>query len=300
MTTCATWNTHFEDHPSGVYAIVFTSQWPEMYEQRPGSLFSPTTCTLVVGPTEAVLVDAQYLNEDIDQLTDVIADTGRRLTQIYVTHGHPDHYFGIGPLRRRFPQARAVALPSVVDDIRDGYNALSRKPWDAWFGDRIVQDPGPLPDVLEGTTLSVDGYELRAIEVGQSDIKPTSVVHVPVIDTVIAGDVIYNEIHQMLGLSGPGAWHEWSANVDRVAALNPIMIAAGHKKPDSDDRAVAQMIEGTRGYIADFHQAAHEATSATELIDVMLAKHGSRGNLWTLEFSAHSWFARRENQRPAP
>jgi hypothetical protein len=88
--------------------------------------------------------------------------------------------------------------------------------------------------------------------------------------------------------------------VDRVAALNPTVIVAGHKKPDSEDRAVARMIEGTRGYIADFHQAAHEATSATELIDVMLAQHGSRGNPWTLESSAHAWFARWENQRPAP
>src|SRR2546427_8327129 len=38
---------------------------------------------------------------------------------IYITHGHGDHWFGIGTLLERFPNAGAVATPNVVKVMRD-------------------------------------------------------------------------------------------------------------------------------------------------------------------------------------
>lgn len=58
--------------------------------------FSPVSSTLFVGKKEAVLVDAQYYAEDVVALGDVIEKSGKRLTTIYITHGHSDHYFGAG------------------------------------------------------------------------------------------------------------------------------------------------------------------------------------------------------------
>ena len=46
-----------------------------------------------------------------------VAASGKNLTTIYITHGHGDHWFGIGPLER-FPNARAVATPDVVRVMR--------------------------------------------------------------------------------------------------------------------------------------------------------------------------------------
>ena len=53
------------------------------------------TSTLVYGPTEAILVDAQFRNSDADQLAARIRSVapGRTLKAIVVTHAHPDHYF---------------------------------------------------------------------------------------------------------------------------------------------------------------------------------------------------------------
>ena len=36
-----------------------------------------------------------------------------------MTHGHADHYLGIGTLLERFPGARALATPGVVEYIKD-------------------------------------------------------------------------------------------------------------------------------------------------------------------------------------
>jgi glyoxylase-like metal-dependent hydrolase (beta-lactamase superfamily II) len=51
-------------------------------------------------------------------LADWLAASGKNLTTVYVTHGHGDHWFGLGLIRERFPNVRAVARPEVVDYMR--------------------------------------------------------------------------------------------------------------------------------------------------------------------------------------
>ena len=114
---------------------VYTSP---MRDISTGGQFSPTTSTLLTGPTEAVLVDAQYMEGDVAELARRIESSGRTLTTIYITHAHADHYFGLEWLLDRFPTARAVALPAVVADrIEGGRHHLRRE---RARGYRIDQD----------------------------------------------------------------------------------------------------------------------------------------------------------------
>lgn len=64
---------------------VYTSP---MRDISTGGQFSPTTSTLLTGPTEAVLVDAQYMEGDVAELARRIESSGRTLTTIYITHAH--------------------------------------------------------------------------------------------------------------------------------------------------------------------------------------------------------------------
>lgn len=278
-------------------ATVYTGRWPNVpavdVPGIPKGRFSPTTSTIISGATEAVLVDAQYLKDDVRDLGDLIERTGKKLTTIYITHGHADHYLGCGPLLERFPDARSVALPTVVDDMKQSMED-QHELWATLFGDACVKGR-PVPESLgENRTLYVDGFPLHVIEVKQADINPTSIVHVPAIDLVVAGDAIYNEIHQMLGVSTPAQWQDWLGTVGIVEKLNPRMIVAGHRRPDSDDYAVESMISQTRSYIQDFAAAYKVATCADDLINAMTAKYPSHGNLWTLEFSAMNVIANRD------
>jgi glyoxylase-like metal-dependent hydrolase (beta-lactamase superfamily II) len=250
--------------------------------------FSPTSSTLIMGETDAVLVDAQHIRSDVHALGDMIAQTGKRLTTIYITHGHADHWYGIGQLVRRFPSARAVTTAGVIEYIEKN-RADAAERWREMFADRVVE-ADVIPGLIEGP-IDLEGHKLHPIEVGQADIAPSTLLHVPSIGLVVPGDAVYNKIHMMLGLHEE--WGRWLESIDKIEKLAPVMLVAGHKRPEASDLEVARIIDESRSYIRVFANAAKKVVNADDLIQEVSAKYRDFGNLWTLQFSARSYFARR-------
>jgi glyoxylase-like metal-dependent hydrolase (beta-lactamase superfamily II) len=277
-------------HDVPLRATVFVGHWPAIPAQESAEVllgtFSPATATLISGPTEIVLIDALHLKAEVQELGDLIERTGKRLTTIYLTHDYADHYLGIGPLLERFPGAKAVTLPHILESMRTTWDAQKAQ-WKLMFGDKTVPH-GPMPEALEGTTLYVDGSPVNVIPVKQADIHPTSIVHVPAIDVVVAGDAIYNEVFPMLALSTPDEWKDWLDTLQVIEDLAPRMVVAGHRRPDGDDHAVAAMISQTRSFIHDFGAASEVAKDTGELFGMMKAKYPHHANDWSLLVSAHA------------
>jgi glyoxylase-like metal-dependent hydrolase (beta-lactamase superfamily II) len=261
------------------------------FEQGAGT-FAATTSTLVSGASEAVLIDAQHIRTDVTALAEFVSRTGKKLTTIYITHGHADHWYGAGDLLATFPDARVVATAPVVEYINQSADTETQQ-WAAMFGERVAK-PTVRPEVLGGLTLELEGHEMNVVEVGQGDIRPSTVLHIPDLDAVVAGDVVYNQIHAMLGLSGPSGWERWLQSLDAIEKLSPKMIVAGHRKPESSDHEASRMLDETRSYINDFADGAQRLDGATELVESMKSKYPDFGNRWTLHFSAQSWFSRRQ------
>jgi glyoxylase-like metal-dependent hydrolase (beta-lactamase superfamily II) len=82
--------------------------------------WGPATSTLIFGARDAVLVDALMTVREATALADWIELHDRRLTTIYITHGHGDHHSGLSVVLARFPDARAVATPGTVEQMRNG------------------------------------------------------------------------------------------------------------------------------------------------------------------------------------
>lgn len=278
------------DAGSGLQSQVFTGPYVPFEAMR--GTFSPTTATLIFGSQEAVLIDAEHIRSDVAALGDLIEQAGRRLTTIYVTHGHADHWYGAGALARRFPTADVVATRPVVDYIGQTSH-LAAKQWSSMFGERVVS-PTVMPRALDATPLDLEGNEIRIVEVGQGDIAPSTVVHIPAIDMVVAGDVVYNEVHVMLAFAGRDHWRSWMDSLDVIEALHPKMIVAGHKRPGVSDRDVARMLDQTRSYIRDFADLADTMDNSRELVKRMKEYYPGFGNEWTLRYSARAWFTRRD------
>src|SRR6476660_5362688 len=102
--------------------------------------FQAMTSTLIYAKQDAVLVDAFMTVKQADALADWVVASGKNLTTIYITHGHGDHWFGIGALLERFPNARAVATPDVVRVMHQQSSPeFIDRFWKAGF-------PGQIPD----------------------------------------------------------------------------------------------------------------------------------------------------------
>ena len=69
-------------------------------------------------PSWSPPVDALLTADQAERLGEWIAASGKRLTAIYLTRGHGDHFLGLPILLRRFPQARAIATRGTVDLMR--------------------------------------------------------------------------------------------------------------------------------------------------------------------------------------
>jgi glyoxylase-like metal-dependent hydrolase (beta-lactamase superfamily II) len=264
-------------------------------QESVGGWFSPTTSTLLTGPTEAALVDTQYLKHDVDAVIRRIEASGRTLTTIFVTHAHADHYFGTETLLKRFPGARAVALPSVVAEIR-ATNEAQRTQWRAWFGQRTV-DNTVIPEPLDGDTIRVDHEELKVIEIGQADTAPTAIVWVPSLRAVVAGDAIYNGVNPFLAATGPDEWPKWIESVDAIAALQPRIVVAGHKNPEAADDDLDATITYTRDYLHAFIDELRVSSDSRDLVSRMRSRFPDKINPSALVLSAvTAWKKEKKNR----
>jgi glyoxylase-like metal-dependent hydrolase (beta-lactamase superfamily II) len=73
---------------------------------------------LVLGKTEAVLVDGQLYKVDAEKVVSMIQASGKALKTVFLTHAHPDHYMGFAVIRDAFPAASFVTTAAVLADFR--------------------------------------------------------------------------------------------------------------------------------------------------------------------------------------
>ena len=125
------------------------------------------------------------------------------------------------------------------------------------------------PEPYEHDTFTLEGHELRIIEEGRTDSPDSTSLYVPSIGLIVAGDVVYNQCHMYVGDTTPESRKNWIADLDRLAALNPTMVVAGHKKPGAPDSPSA--IQDTKRYLLDFDRLQQTAASDEELFSQMTA-----------------------------
>ena len=248
--------------------------------------WSPISATLISGERDAVLVDAMLTAGQATDLTEWVAAHGKNLTAIYITHGHGDHWFGVGAVLDRFPTARAVALPAVIQQMRAGSAPeLVESFWKPRFDGKLPQNL-VLAEPLEDHRIMLEGHELIAVELGHTDTNQTTCLHVPEVGLVVAGDSAYNDVHLYLAESDQQGRREWIAALDTIESLRPQAVIAGHQRVGRHDGP--EIIEETRQYIRDFDHIAETTSTARELYDQVLALYPHRINPDALWISAQA------------
>ena len=137
------------------------------------------TVTLIYGERDAVLVDTFLSAQQSSEVVDWVAESGRNLVAVYVTHGHGDHFFGLKLLLDRFPNARAFANEPVVAAVQKQIEPDFLKAfWEPRFPGQL---PSQLvaPEVLQGGALYLEEEPLHVVELGHTDTAHSTGLYAP-------------------------------------------------------------------------------------------------------------------------
>ncbi|KUO07273.1 MBL fold metallo-hydrolase [Streptomyces sp. DSM 15324] len=249
-------------------------------------VWSPIATTLIYGEHDAILVDPPFTTDTTREVLAWVEKTGRTLTDIYITHGHGDHWLGVPVLLERFPHAVVRATAGTKAHITALSTPEARAPfWEALFPGQIPTGPVDVRVVGE-EGLSLEGHALIPVEVGHSDGDDTTVLWVPGLKLAVAGDVVYNGVHPALSDSAGGGLDAWRRALDQVEALGPQFVVAGHKDPARPDDPAD--IGRTRLYLDDADRLLQGSPTPTEFFEEMRRLHPERINPGILWFGALS------------
>ena len=201
---------------------------------------------IVMGKKDAVLLDAQWTLSNAHRVIAEILETGRNLTTIYLTHAHPDHYFGAGVIARAFPGARVVAIPSEAHMInRQFFGKLEH--WEGVIGAHNVCRVETKVDSLEEAGFELEGRKIEIISKVMGDMKYNTMVWIPCIKTLYGSDVLFNQAHPFTCELTREERKQWIADIDKIESMGAEIIIPGHQKPGMPfDRS---SLDFTREYI---------------------------------------------------
>ena len=253
----------------------------EVFNPGEQSIF-PVSSEIVLGPTEALLIDAQFQRNDAQALVERLRASGRRLSAVYISHSDPDNYFGLDVITQAFPGVKVLASPETVSAIKasmDGKKA---------YWSPILKEQAPrhlvLPEVLAGDTLSVDGEEVKIVGLDGPD-PANSFVWIPSARTVAGGVQVFGQMHLWIADSQtPASRQRWQQTLARIQALQPDTVVPGHYLKPAP--LTLESVRFTADYLKQFEQQMAQVHSSAALSRAMRQRYSGLGGESSLDLSA--------------
>jgi glyoxylase-like metal-dependent hydrolase (beta-lactamase superfamily II) len=237
---------------------------------------------LVVGPTEAVLVDGQFFSAEAQKVVDLIKATNKKLTTVFLTHAHPDHYIGMEVIRSAYPDAKFVTTAKVLADY-------DMKKEDTLAALQMAFPPGSVPDkvvtftVVQGTSIPVDGYPLEVVEIAEPGESPVAAgLALKSMKAFIAGDLLYNQAHLWLAECNSAGWIK---NLDTLAGMGFETFYPGHGA-----KGGTTMIAEDKKYLQDAQPILDAAMKSDDAIAGLKAAYPTWGGEGLLDLGVQNYF----------
>ena len=186
---------------------------------------------IVMGKKDAALIDAQWSLSNGHRVVAEVLETGLNLKYIYVTHAHPDHYFGLGPISEAFPEAKVIALPEVASTInKQMFGKVEH--WIDIIGPTNTPTKAVNIESLTENYFELEGARIEIIPEVMGDLKYNTVVWIPSIKTLYGSDVLFNQSHPFTCEITAEERRQWLEDIERLEKLGAEVVIPGHQKPD--------------------------------------------------------------------
>lgn len=252
---------------------------------------------LIYGEKDAILLDSCQLLSDSYRLVPELIAMKKRITHIYVSHFHPDHHFGLEVLQFAFPQAKIVALPSVVKDmVFTSVDKLDM--WDIeWLG-RDIPLKTTIPMPMQDSYLEVEGEEIHFSDGWEGDSINNSVAWIPSMKVVYAADIAFHDAHMWTAESTVKRRVDWRKDIARLKEFDPRIIIPAHCGEDpmrtleevqeDASRSYTECVDWSLKYLDVYEEVYSTAKTGAELVDQIFKYYG---DVKAVDFAVH-WQAR--------
>jgi glyoxylase-like metal-dependent hydrolase (beta-lactamase superfamily II) len=242
-----------------------------------------TNSVIIEGTHEVMLVDAQLTKTSAERVLQEIKETKKPLSIIYITHEHADHFLGLEVFREAFPRVRIIANSSVVDRI----NKVYQEKIDKW---KTILGPGATSHVVaieqfDGTFITFGSSQIEILKDIQGDTDENTMLWIPGQRILIAGDVVFNNMHLYTTETDSKARKKWLNSLQKIRELNPSVVVPGHSKVGAPlDASTA--VDFTANYLLAFEEELKMAKDPDSLIDAMKGRFPSADFTLALERGA--------------
>jgi glyoxylase-like metal-dependent hydrolase (beta-lactamase superfamily II) len=261
-----------KDHPA-FSMKVFTSPDDQFW----------VSSTIIEGAREVMLVDAQLTKTNAERVLQQIKATRKRLSLIYLTHEHADHFLGLEVFRDAYPDARIIANSAVVDRINEVYPAKIEK-WKGILGSGATSRVVAISK-YDADFIQFESCRIEILKRFQGDTDENTMLWLPEQRALIAGDTVFNDMHVYTAETDSNARKNWSNTLKKIRELKPSIVVPGHGKVGAPLDATTA-VDFTQRYLLVFEEELKKAKDPESLVKAMKDDFPSAGLILAVERGA--------------
>jgi glyoxylase-like metal-dependent hydrolase (beta-lactamase superfamily II) len=261
-----------KDHPA-LSMKVFTSPDDQFW----------VNSTIIEDAREVMLVDAQLTKTSAEKVLQQIKNTKKRLSLIYLTHEHADHFLGLEVFRDAYPGARIIANSAVVDRINKVYPEKIEK-WKKILGAGATSGVVAISK-YDADFIEFENSRIEILRKLQGDTDENTMLWFPEQRTLIAGDTVFNDMHVYTAETDSNARKNWSSTLKKIRKLKPSVVIPGHSKVGAPLDATTAL-DFTERYLLVFEEELKKAKDPESLVKTMKDDFPSADLILALERGA--------------
>ena len=238
---------------------------------------------IIEGTHEVMLVDAQLTKTGAERVLEEIRETKKPLSIIYITHEHADHFLGLQVFREAYPGVRIIANSAVTDRINKVYQEKVDK-WKKILGSGATSSVAAI-EKFDGNFIEFENSKIELLKDVQGDTDKNTMLWIPGQRVLIAGDVLFSNMHVYTAETDSKARGKWLASINRVRELKPSAVIPGHSKVGAPLNA-SSAVDFTENYLLVFDEELTKAKDSDSLINAMKERFPSVDFLLALERGA--------------
>jgi glyoxylase-like metal-dependent hydrolase (beta-lactamase superfamily II) len=242
-----------------------------------------TNSVIIEGEHEVMLVDAQLTRKNAGKVLQEINATKKPLSIIYITHEHADHFLGLEVFKEAYPGVRIIANSAVVDRINKVYQEKIDK-WQKIFGSGATSRVVTIRK-FDANVIEFEGSKIEVLKNIRGDTDENTMLWIPGQRILIAGDVLFNDMHVYTAETDSKARGEWLNSINKIRELKPAVVIPGHSKVGAPlDASTA--VDFTQNYLLVFEEELKKAKDPDSFINTMKERFPSADLLLALERGA--------------